>query len=549
MKILGVDLGTHSIKVAELEASSKSFVFSNFFEFPLSPDPNRDQGLQIIEALRKLAMNYDPTSTKWIIGIPQHRVSVHYKRFPFRERGKILKSLPFELEDDIPLDIDETIFDFKTVEFVGQSTDVLTVASPKEAIEEVLDLSKDCGFDPEIVGVEGLALANIFTPWSAPISEVSPALRNMPEEGALTPPPLSRARLILHLGHSRSILLVYRETSLVAVRSFLWGGADIAAAITRAFNVPIFESIRVLMQKSFILMNSAGASADQVKLSATISDQVDILLKDLRLALLEMKSSFNLSLDSIELTGGTSQIQNLGPYLTQGLEIPANVNQDSVGRIPSRLSMTPQLESSAHVALGLAIEGMKRPRNPAVNLRKDDFSRENLSLKRFWQTWRVPAQVLATAFAIFFVYSIVRDQIAGSLLTTADEKITEAATKAAGLKGASANESNIRKYIKTQKTIIANQQALSQLDGYVAAMNVLSKISEKFPAKANGAVDVTLFELENEDLVIKGRAQPAQITAIERALKEIALPKTFATTAPEQGAGGFGFKLKVSRKD
>lgn len=553
MKILGIDLGSFSIKVAELEASSKGFVISNFFEFPLSLDANRDRDIQIIEALRSLAANYDPLSTRWVIGVPQHRMSALYKRFPFHERPKIQRSLAFELEDEIPLDIDETIFDFKIAEFVGASADVLAVACPKEVVRETLSISKDCGFDPEIVAAEGLALANIFESWNAMPPNVAETLRTpaVDESGAMLPLPISRSRLILHLGHTRSILLVYRDASLVSTRSLQWGGKDIANALSETFGFSVFEANKVTATKSFILMNSAGATPEQLKLSQTIAAQVDWLIKDLRLTLLEIKTSFHIEYTEIELMGGTCQIQNLGAYMTQGLEIPVNVNLQSLSRFQTRLTLTPQIEASAPIAVGLAIEGMKRPRNPAINFRKDDFVRENVTLRRFWETWRVPVQVAMSAFAAFMVFSIVRDQFATTLTATADEKLVEAAQKAAGIKGAAgAIETKIRSFIKLQKTIIKNQQELSQLDSYISAMDILARISEKMPGRtAQGSpLDLTLFEIDNDDLTIRGKAQsPSTVQQIERSLKDIAVAKSLTALSSEPGT--FGFKLKVKRKE
>lgn len=553
MKILGVDLGTYSIKVAELDAGAKGFTLSNFFEFPLSGGPHADRNLQIIEAIRGLSSKYD-ASTRWIIGIPQYRVSMRFKRFPFRERPKIQKSLAFELEDEIPLDVDDAVFDFKVVEYVGPSTDTLTVACPKEAIQEILDLSKDCGFDPEIVAVEGLGFNNIFQPWNSTPPEVAPALRSPPEpdeSGAVMPRSPSFARLALHIGHTRSLLNVYRDNCLIASRSILWGGQDVAGEIARAFNVPMYEAMKILIERSFILMNSAGATPEQVRMSQAVSSQVDYLLKDLKLTLLEIKTAFNLEYNEIGMSGGASQIQNLGAYMTQGLEISSNVNSEILSRVPSRLTLEPHHEAVAAVAVGLAIEGMKKPRNPAVNLRRDDFARENRTLKRFWEQWRVPVQVALSAFAVFFVYSVVRDQIAGSLVSSADEKITDAGQKAAGLKGTQATENNINKYIKAQKTLIANQQALGQLDSYVSAMDILARLAEKLPGKTGsgpGTIDISLFELDNDDLTIKGKSLNASGTSVvERVLKDAAVPKSFATAPADPG--GFAYKLKVNRKD
>lgn len=555
-RVLGIDIGSFSVKVAEIQVSSKGHVLNQFFEYALSVDPQKDKHIEIIEILRELATKYDPTTTKWVVSVPQNRVSVHLRKFPFRERPKILKSLAFELEDDIPLDIEETIFDAKIVEFVGAQAECLAVACPMEAIEELLSVTKDGGIDPEIVGVEGLSLSTIYENWNAPPPEIPLALRD-PEEAAKLAATLSPAiRLVLNLGHTRTLLLVYRDEGLVGVRSLQWGGSDLIQALMAAFNVPVFEAVKILQTKSFILMNSAGANKDQLLLSKTISSTVDLLMHDLRMTLLEVRAAFGgAHFTGIELMGGVSQIQNLGAYMTQALEIPANVSHHLQNR-PSRLQVNPHIEAVSAVAIGLAIEGIRKPRNPAVNLRKGDFARENLTLKRFWQTWRVPVQIAATAFGLFLVFSLIRDSMASSLLTSVYDRTAELAQKVAGLKLQSEDDPKLDRYIRDQESKIKSFAALSSLDGYRSALDFVARLAEKLPVQLPPAegrgLDVTRLQIENDDLIIEGRAEPSSIAGIEKGLKEIAVGGKISSSpknAVPPGKGTpFAYKMKVKRK-
>ena len=560
MKILGLDIGSYSVKIAEIETTSKGYVLSAFHEFPLSLDPQKDSKLEIIETLRNFSAGFDPSSTRWVMGVPQDRVSVHQKRFPFRERQKIQKSLAFELEDEIPLDIDDTIFDAKITDYTGQFAEVLTVAAPKGVIQETLQLAKDGGFDVEIVSVEGLALANLFeNPELAPPEHPAP-LRTEDDSAKPATSPPSAARLILHLGNKRSNLLVYRGDALVAVRSIAWGGADIADEIVSVFQVPIFEAVKVLQSRSFILMNTAGATKDQIHLSTTIATSVDQLLSELRLILLEIRSGFNLNFEALDVTGGAGLIQNLGAYLTQSLEIPANVIHPFENLRQIRLEFTPHMEAVAVVAVGLALEGVKRPRNPAINLRKDEFANENEALKRFWQTWRTPAQVAMAMFCLFFVYAVVRESMAVGLVEKADEHVSDLAKKVAGLKGASATESGVQNFISKQKKLIKDREALAKVEGMNSAMDILSQLAEKLPVvkppRQGAGLNVSHLSIENEDVLIEGHVDTAgNAKLLQNALKEIARGKAIQTVTqtpagPPAGPPGgvpFVYKFKVDR--
>lgn len=558
MKILGLDIGTYSVKVAEIDVTSKGYVLVAFHELPLSLDPQKDRKLETIEALRQFSAGFDSTNTKWVMAVAQDRVSVHQKRFPFRERPKIQKSLPFELEDEIPLDIDDVVFDAKITDYNGQFAETLTVSCPKDVVQEVLAVAKDGGFDVDIISVEGLALANLFENPELPPPERLTLLRTEDGEPGQTTQ-ASAARLILHLGNTRSNLLVYRDGALVAVRSLQWGGADIANEVVQTFQVPIYEAVKVLESRSFILMNSAGATKDQIHLSTTISSAVDGLLSELRLVLLEIRSAFNLRFENLEITGGPGQIQNLGAYLTQALEIPANVVRPFENLRQVRMDFTAHMEAVSVVAVGLALEGVKRPRNPAINLRQGEFALENESLKRFWESWKLPVQIGLAMFALFFVFSVVRDSMASGLNDKADERMGDMAKKVAGLKGASASQTGVESYISKQSKLIKDREALSKAENVNSAMDILTKIAGKVPVtkppRTGVGLNVSHLNIDNEDVVIEGFVDQANSKILQNALTEIARPKTFQVlkqmplgVAPGSAPGQpFAYKFKVER--
>src|ERR1700722_18507284 len=137
-RTVGIDIGSFSIKVAELEGQLKSTTVRDFYEFPLNHEPGQDLRLDKLEALKKIAATYDPTKYKIVVGLGSEFSTSRVLNFPFLERRKILQSLPFELEDMIPFSQDDAIFDFRTVHQKEASSKVLAVAVPKKHIQELL---------------------------------------------------------------------------------------------------------------------------------------------------------------------------------------------------------------------------------------------------------------------------------------------------------------------------------------------------------------------------------------------------------------------------
>src|SRR5437879_440873 len=134
-----------------MEGQGRSPVFRDFREFPLNHEPGQDTRLEKIEALKLIAAQYDPQVYKSVVGLGTEHITSRILTFPFLERRKILQSLPFELEDVIPMSQSDAIFDFRTIWQKGTSTKVLAVAAPKRYIQDLLHLCDDAGLSPDIV--------------------------------------------------------------------------------------------------------------------------------------------------------------------------------------------------------------------------------------------------------------------------------------------------------------------------------------------------------------------------------------------------------------
>src|SRR5438270_165472 len=140
---VGIDIGRASVKVAEAETVARAFVVKRFLEFPLSADPTKDKKIEIIDILRNLIPQYNADTTRFVFCVRQEHVSLRLKQFPFRERHKILRAVPFEVEDEIPFSQIDAIFEAKVVRYEGKAADVLAMACPKDRVRDVLQMAHD----------------------------------------------------------------------------------------------------------------------------------------------------------------------------------------------------------------------------------------------------------------------------------------------------------------------------------------------------------------------------------------------------------------------
>ncbi|MCB0362811.1 MAG: pilus assembly protein PilM, partial [Bdellovibrionales bacterium] len=486
MKSVGIDIGRFSIKIAEVESTQRSFTLVRLEEFLLSTDPSKDTQIEIIDILRNLSSQYDQSSTVFVLGMPQEKVIVRKKEFPFKERHKVLKSIPFELEDEIPFSSDNAVFDAKIISYLGSGVEVLACTSTLDRIKSQLQKARDGNIEPNIISPEGMAFASLFEQWTEPPPQKSAILPASEEEFPEATPKLP-AQAIINIGHRTSFLLVRSDEKLLAIRTLDWGGLDIAQVLANKYQLHLVEALKELRKKGFILTSDEGASRDQVLFSDTIKGVVDELAHELQLTFLDLESEHNIQMNQAFLCGGTSQLQNLGPYLTQKLEIPVNRLKHISGNASLNFESGQGGEAAGAVAIALAIEGLKRPRNPATNLLRGELAKQSQTTKRLLEKWGHSLMVAGAAFVVLLGWSIMRESFSQDMAERAYDQLKIQAQNMTGgeLKGARANPSNIRKYIRGKENEAKNRKLAESVQTISSALDVLKSMAESTPGKKN----------------------------------------------------------------
>ncbi|MBK8203238.1 MAG: pilus assembly protein PilM [Bdellovibrionales bacterium] len=552
MRSVGIDIGRFSVKIAEVEATQRSFTLTRLEEFPLSTDPTKDTEIEVLDILRTISSQYsDHSSTLFVFGLPQEQVIVRLREFPFKERHKILKSIPFELEDDIPFSSDGAIFDGKVTRYRGAGAEVLACTTPLARIKAQIQKARDGSIDPSIICPEGIAFANLFEDWSEPpIQEPAP----LATEADVSPSAPHGAQAILNIGHKSTFLIIRSENRLVAIRTLDWGGTDIANALAKKYQIHIVEALKELRKKGFILTSDDGATNDQISFSNTIKEVVDGLAHELHLTLLEIESDQNIHIEKAFLCGGACQLQNLGPYLTQKLEIPFNRLKEISGNASLNFESNNAGEVSGAVAISLAIEGLKRPRNPAVNLLRGVLAKQSQTFKRVLEKWGHTLTIAAVSFAALLIWSILRESFSQTMTESALEQLKVQAQNITGgeLKGARANSSNIRKYIQEKENEAKNRKLAEKVHSISSALDVLKSITESTPSKKKIVVDVASVRVDNDQVEIQGSvASPSQIDALVASWKGLSLDgkieKFNPTVKIQSGKSAFGLRFRVER--
>lgn len=550
MRSIGIDIGNLGIKVADVELNGRILALRDYVEIPFSLDNSMDKKIQVIDALRKIASHYDPYHTRYVVGISQERVSVRHKVFPFKEKVKIVKSLPFELEDEIPFDQDKAIFDAKVLKTQGTQSELLAVATPKKYIEETLQLLNDAGIDPEIVSAEGFALSNLFTSWWIPPQE-GPLTFN--DDLTLESNVKASAEVYLQIGHTKTLMVIVQEGLPVEIRSLPIGGLDTVKSIQKTYEISYPEALKGLQEKGFVLTKNDGASKDQITFSNTIQRALQPLTFEVKKTILELESKYKISIQAVHLLGGMSNLINIGPYFTQKLGVMTNPYNHLTESLKIYANHTNELQKNSALAIGLAIEGLKKPKAPAINFRKFEYAKSGAAGAGFWKKWKTTIQYASAALVIFFVYAYLREDSAIRLSDSSTEALrTVARSPAVGLKGG-VRQSQIEQYIRETKKTVSDHQKLSELRTINSPLDIMNRISRSLPDRAKFPVDIREFNVRNELVSLQGEVSTQeQMKLLKDAIKSVSLDKRVidqpVSITSATGRVTFSVSFKADRK-
>jgi general secretion pathway protein L len=553
MRSIGIDLGENSVKIVELNLNKKTVFLQNIFEKKLSSESSaQDRELEAIEFVRNIISTHDFSGARFCMAVRQDKATVRTKTFPFSDRIKIQKSLSFELEEDIPFDPDHCIFDYKTISYEGNSATVLALAVPKVHIEKALELAKDFGIELSLLTVEGFAFSNLLENWqdAPPNIQISASEIDIPSEDTAF---LTRHKIdiFLNIGHKKTLLSAVSNGRIVFTRSLMWGADSVLQEMLKKYQLPYVEAQKILQTKSVLLISKQDKNFEEINLSGTIELSLRELIRDLQMSFLELQSSMSAKIQNVYLSGGLSQLPNLGSFLTQHLEVACNpIQLLNTFLKPEYPKFSNEIINSEFVtAVGIALEAYKKPKNPSLQLIKGEFLNQNNKFKNFWKDWGQLTQILAATFVVLLTWAYLREDFSRVLDEKGLDVLKAQAKSVARLPKKNANEKGVVKYIKDHKKRAQELKLISQIASMNSALDILKKVSDQSPAKDKIKVDLKQFNVNDDQVFISGYANsPREVTLLSERLGSIAIDnrvqqgRTELSAIPNRVAFSLSFK-------
>lgn len=166
--IMGLDIGSSSIKAVELQWTRKNPRLRHFGMIPLPPEAIVDgafmDSASIVESIRSLVEGLKVRTKNVAVSISGHSVIIKKITMAAMSEVQLEESIRWEAEQYIPYDIEEVNLDFQILyEPAGpDKMVVLLVAAKKDIINDYTSVVEEAGLKPVVVDVDSFAIENAY---------------------------------------------------------------------------------------------------------------------------------------------------------------------------------------------------------------------------------------------------------------------------------------------------------------------------------------------------------------------------------------------------
>ena len=343
--VVGLDIGTFSIKLVELEDEGGRYKLKTFYIKDLYGEgeeyDNEGPGINRLEtSLREVlhAAKINPRRAKNInTGLGGPTVSIkQIKSIPLAPE-EMESSLMFEARKHLPLDDSDALIDYQILSgsMESQDMEILLVATTKKRFDNHLSLLKSTGLSPRIIDAEVLALVNSY----------------IISNGTLLG---EEALVFLNVGAKYSTIAIAGEKSMIFTREINWAGNNFTDDIKTNQKVDYTQAEALKKERGMgALLGEASGEGLGIRVARRMA--VDNLMDEVRRSLrYYTKETGCHDFQKILLCGGSSMLPNLNSHLAQHLNLTVEIYNPFAGFITPP-GFDDAFGSRLAVACGLAL--------------------------------------------------------------------------------------------------------------------------------------------------------------------------------------------------
>lgn len=336
--VVGVDIGSHAVKVCQLKRTDKAYTVVALGTTVL-PEGAVDDGTLnepevVASAIADLFKNLKIKKKKVGFSISGYSVIVKKINLAVMNDDQMEQHILSEAEQYIPFDIKDVYLDFqdlKTGTQENERTDVMLVAAKKDIVDDYLKMLDSIGLQATIVDIDGFALENTYE-------------YNTPKTGNVA---------LVDIGAAKMNINILSGGVSVVARDIVVGSRQLTEQIMNQFDIEFEEA-------EGIKLGYVPADDKQEDLEQIFTSVCTQWVLEIKKAIDLYHSNYpDAPLERLVLSGGGAKVAGLTDYLHRETGLPVELFNPFVNMLSNSKKIDPEYLQSVGpemaIASGIAI--------------------------------------------------------------------------------------------------------------------------------------------------------------------------------------------------
>ncbi len=344
-RYLGVDIGTTSIKIVEIEEGSQLPRVINYALVESQASLTRANTVfqtstlklfdeQIAELLKVTLKKMRPKATDVVASLPGFSAFITVLNFPQMSNDELTNAMAFQARQYIPLPLSEVALDWQKI---GEYTDdqgfkfqqVLLISVPQEQIRKYQKMFKEVGLRLRVLEVEGLGLARSLI--------------------GTDPTP----SFIVDIGSRSTVIAIVDQGQLKFSAQTDFAGGSLTQALAESLGINPLRAEELKRERGIL------GTGPNYELSTIMIPFLDAIMNEVRRVYFNYSTQFPSApkIERVILSGGSANLLGIEKYWSDQFGLPTvKANPFSQFEYPRDLeAIIGDLNPLMSVALGLTL--------------------------------------------------------------------------------------------------------------------------------------------------------------------------------------------------
>lgn len=307
-EIIGLDIGSHSMKLVGLKMTSKGPFLACIGMRELPPNQEKEDIHAFSEILKTLVEEVHLKTKKVNLVVSGTEIQIKRLSIPSLPKSELKEAVRWEIKNSLPFPAETAQINFhilnEYIEDHVKKLDLLAVACPKPLIDRTLSIAIGAGLKPVHLNIGPFALWNALLTWDQR--------------------KIGKIIGLIDLGAEKTGIYIFKDDMIQFSREVTPAGVDLTKAIMEGITSEkdpslLFERAEGIKREMGVPLESPQTS----KMIFLIRPVFEKLVAEIGRSLEYYKSLFNEEkIDKLILTGGGAHIKNISTYLSNELHLP-----------------------------------------------------------------------------------------------------------------------------------------------------------------------------------------------------------------------------------